>query len=449
MSSAESYDAVIIGSGSGGRGVARRLNKAGMRVAMVESELVGGECPFWACIPSKALLRPVEVVSEAGHAPGLSPPSPDWDAVRDYRDYMNSGLDDSKKFASYSEQGIEIIRGVGRIAGRGVVEVSGRRLQTERIVAATGSEAAVPDIPGLSDVEYWTNREGTSFGQVPRSTVVLGGGPVGIELGQLLRRYGSRVTIVEAAERLLAREHPRAGELLSELLQAEGIDVRTGVGAERVQDGRGAVTVSLSDGTAVEAERVLVATGRRPRVEGIGLEEVGVDTDQRGIKIDHRCRAAAGVWAVGDVTGVAPFTHVAAYQARVAVADILGREARADYRAIPRVVFSDPEVAAVGLNAEQAVEAGVDIVEVQVGLDELDRTETYGRELKGEMGLIADRRRGVLVGAWAVGPLAGEWIHMAVLAVRAEVPLAVLRDTIVQFPTFSEAMQVGLEKLGG
>jgi pyruvate/2-oxoglutarate dehydrogenase complex dihydrolipoamide dehydrogenase (E3) component len=450
--SAEPYDAVVIGSGSGGRGVARRLAEAEMRVAMVESELVGGECPFWACIPAKALLRPAEVVSEAGHAAGLGRPSVSWDGVRAYRDYMNSGLDDSAKFAAYTEKGVEVIRGVGRIAEPGRVELDGRLLETERIVVATGSAAAVPEIPGLAAVDYWTNREGTSFERVPESTVVLGGGPVGIELGQLLSRYGSQVTIVEPAERLLAREHPRVGELIARLLGEEGIEVRTGVGAERVRGGGGSggvlsVSLSLSDGTGVEGERLLVATGRRPRVEGLGLEGAGVSFDKRGIRIDHRCRAAPGVWAVGDVTGVAPFTHVAAYQARVAVADILGGAPRADYRAVPRVVFSDPEVAAVGLNLEQASEAGIDVAEARVGLDELDRTETYGRDLEGEMGLIADRGRGVLVGAWAVGPLAGEWIHMPVLAIRAEVPLAVLADTIVQFPTFCEAMQVGMEKL--
>lgn len=446
MSSPDRYDAVVIGSGSGGRGVAKRLNAAGMSVAMLESELVGGECPFWACMPSKALLRPAEVVREARQVAGLSAPAVSWEEVSRYRDYMNSGLDDSRKFARFSEQGIEVIRGRGRLVGRGAVEVDGRRLESDRIVVATGSQAAVPEIEGLRDVEFWTNREGTTFHEVPDSTVVLGGGPVGIELGQLLSRYGSRVTIVEAADILLGREHPRVGGLLSELLQQEGIEVRTGVEATRVTADSGA-TVSLSDGTTVQGERLLVATGRLPRVQGIGLELAGVEFDGHGIKVDERCRAAPGVWAVGDVTGVAPFTHVAAYQARVAVADIRGEDVRADYRAVPRVVFSDPEVAAVGLTPEEADEAGIDVAEVAVGLDELDRTETYGRELRGEMGVIADRRRQVLVGAWAVGPLAGEWIHTAVLAIRAEVPLAVLRDTIMQFPTFSEALQTAMEKL--
>jgi pyruvate/2-oxoglutarate dehydrogenase complex dihydrolipoamide dehydrogenase (E3) component len=447
MTGAERYDVVVIGSGSGGRGASKRLAGGGMRVAMVERELVGGECPFWACIPSKALLRPVEVVSEARHAPGLSAPALSWPEVSRYRDYMNSGLDDSQKFAAYSDMGIEIIRGEGRLVSAGQVEVNGRRLTSERIIVATGSVAAIPDIDGLAGVEYWTNREGTSFQQVPRSTVVLGGGPVGIELGQLLCRYGSEVTIIEGGERLLAREHPSVGATLADLLGREGIDVRTGVEAKRVEAGSGLSRVVLGDGSVLEGERLLVATGRQPTVEGIGLEAVGVEFDQHGIKVDHRCRAAPGVWAVGDVTGVAPFTHVAGYQARLAVADIQGREVRADYRAIPRVVFSDPEVAAVGLTPEGANEAGLDTAEVVVGLDELDRTDTYGTDLEGCLGLLADRRRQVLVGAWAVGPLAGEWIHTLVMAVKAEVPLGVLRDMIIQFPSFSEAIQVAAERL--
>jgi dihydrolipoamide dehydrogenase len=447
MTGSDRYDAVVIGAGPGGRGAARRLNGAGMRVAMLESELVGGECPFWACIPSKTLIRPVEVVSEARHAAGLSAPAVSWDEVSRYRDYMNSDLDDGQKFIFYTEQGIEVIRGQGRLLGPGLVAVEGRRLETERIVVATGSVSAVPDIDGLSGVDYWTNREGTTFHEVPRSTIVLGGGPVGIELGQLLSRYGSKVTIVEAAERILAREHPKVGEILSGLLGEEGIEVRTGAQAERVAPGAGATSVTLADGTAVEGERLLVATGRRPRVEGLGLDEAGVRHDERGIKIDHRCRAAPGVWAVGDVTGVAAFTHVAAYQARVAVADMQGRQVRADYRAIPRVVFSDPEVAAVGTTPQEASDAGLEVAEAGLSLDELGRTETYGRELVGEMGLIADLGREVLVGAWAVGPLASEWIHTAVLAIKAEVSLTVLRDTVVQFPTFSEAIQMAVEKL--
>jgi pyruvate/2-oxoglutarate dehydrogenase complex dihydrolipoamide dehydrogenase (E3) component len=445
------YDAVIIGSGPGGRGCASALNDAGLRVAMLESELVGGECPFWACIPSKTLLRPAEVVSEADRAAGLDRPRSRWSEISQYRDYMNSGLDDSAKFDRYSKQGIDIFRGRGRIVAQGAVEVAGQRLEAERIIVATGTESAVPEIAGLDRIDFWTNREGTSFHEVPASTVILGGGPVGLELGQMLSRYGSRVTIVETAERLLSREPGQVGEILADQLQSEGIDVRTGIGVQSVEGAPGHnpghTQVRLTDGSVLACERLLVATGRRARVEDLGLDQVGAQYDQHGIRIDWRCRAAPGVWAVGDVTGVAPFTHIAAYQARIATADIQGHEVRADYRAVPRVVFTDPEVAAVGLTPAQAAEAEIDTREAVVDIAELDRTETYGRNLKGFVGLVADAQRDVLLGAWAVGPMAGEWIHAAVLAVKAEVPLAVVRDLIVQFPTFSEALVTAARQL--
>ncbi len=445
--STDAFDAVVIGAGPGGRGCAKRLNAAGMRVAMLERELVGGECPFWACIPSKTLLRPVEVVWEARHSAGLTAPAPRWSEISEYRDYMNSGLDDAKKFASYADLGIEIIRGRGRILGRGVIEVDGRRLETERIIVATGTDTAVPDVDGISEVEFWTNREATSFHEIPASTIVLGGGPVGVELGQMLARYGSRVSIVEAADRLVAREHPAVGRLLEEQLRAEGLEILTGDSAERVEEADGGVRIHLKSGARLAAERLLVAAGRRARVDDLGLDAAGVDHDSRGIRIDDRCRAAPGVWAVGDVTGVAQFTHVAAYQAKIAAADILGRDTRADYRAIPRVVFSDPEVAGVGLTPELARDAGLEFVEARVDLSEVDRTETYGRDLRGEIGVLADAREKVLVGAWAVGPMAGEWIHGAVVAIKARVPVAVLADTIAQFPTFSEGVLTAIERL--
>jgi pyruvate/2-oxoglutarate dehydrogenase complex dihydrolipoamide dehydrogenase (E3) component len=453
MASAERYDAVVIGAGSGGRGAAKRLSRAGMRVAMLERELVGGECPFWACMPSKTLLRPAEVISEAAHTAGLARPAHRWEEIRAYRDYMNSGLDDTKKYDAYTKLGIEIIRGEGRIVAPGRVEAQGsaltapRVLESERIIVATGSAPAIPKIDGLDKVPYWTNREATTFDEVPASTIVLGGGPVGVELGQMLNRYGSKVTIVEAAERLLAREEPQVSQLLAGALEREDIELRTGSQADRVEADSGLARLHLADGRAIEAQRLLVASGRRARVDGLGLEAVGVEHDDEGIKIDARCRAAAGVWAVGDVTGVAPFTHVAAYQARIAAADILGEDPRADYSAIPRVVFSDPEVAAVGLTSAQANEAEIETVEAVVDISELDRTETYGHNLEGKLGLLADAPGGVLVGAWAVAPLAGEWIHSAVIAIKAKLPVAVLRDTIIQFPTFSEGLVTAADRL--
>ena len=433
------YDAVVIGAGPGGRAAARALAAEDRRVAMVERELVGGECPFWACIPTKTLLRAVEARSLDGHVPGLRPPGVDWTEVAAYRDYMTSNLDDSAKAAAHERMGIEIVRGEGRVSEPGVVDVDGRRLETERIVVASGTTSAVPGVDGLDQVEAWTNREATALAEVPASAVVLGGGPVGVELAQMLRGFGSEITLVQSAERLLNRDDPAVSALLAQALAAEGIELRLSSRARVVErTGRG-VRVHLDPGEEIEAERLVLAVGRAPRVDP-GLEGLGVEIDRRGIRVDARCRAAEGIWAVGDVTGVAPFTHVASYQGRIAAADILGREAHADYRAVPRVVFSAPEVAAVGLTAAQAADEGVDCATAEIALGDLDRTETYGRDLSGGIGVVADRTRRVLVGAWAVGPLASEWIHSYALAIKAEIGIEVLRDTMAQFPTFSEGL---------
>ena len=443
-----SFDAVVLGAGPGGRGAARRLAKAGMRVAMVESELVGGECPFWACIPTKALLRPIEASSEAAHVAGLGEPPRQWQEIAAYRDYMNSGLDDRDKARGFALMGVKIVRGHGRIAGPGRVEVDGQELEAGRIVVATGTDSAVPPIDGLEGVDYWTNREATTFTEVPGSVIVLGGGPVGLELGQIFSRYGAEVTIVEAADRLLPREAPAVGEQLLESLTEEGITVRLGLSADAVEQTDGGVSVRLAGGEQLAAERLVLAAGRTPRVGGIGLDSVGIEPGKAGIEVDEHCRAAEGVWAVGDVTGVSPFTHVAAYQAAIACADILGDDPRpADYRAIPRVVFTWPEAAAVGLTPDQAEERGLETTVATADLARVDRTETYGQGLGGVLGVLADTRREVLVGAWAVGPLASEWIHTLVLAIKAEVPVRVLRDTVMQFPSFSEAIVTAVRRL--
>jgi len=357
-------------------------------------------------------------------------------------------LDDSEQVEGYERQGVTVIKGAARIAGPGRVEVGDRVLKTERIVIATGSDPVIPPIDGLEEAGYWTNREATTVSELPSSLVVLGGGPVGVELAQLFRRFGVDVTLVQSPDRLLNREDPAVGELIGEVLAEEGIDVRLGARAERVRRDGARRVVALAGGDEVTGHEVLVATGRTARVEGIGLENVGVEPGPQGVPIDGRCRAADGVWAIGDVTGVMPFTHVGMYQARIAVADIAGGTAEADYSAIPRVVFSDPEIAAVGLTQEQAREQDLDVVTSRVSLPEvIARPWTYERDPRGELGLVADRGRGVLVGAWAVAPLAGEWIHQAALAVKTRTPLAVLLDTVAQFPTFSEAFLKGLERL--
>jgi dihydrolipoamide dehydrogenase len=446
----ERFDAVVIGAGPGGEVAVSRLAAAGLRVALAERELIGGECAYWGCIPSKTLLRPAEVRVQATRTAGTGEPPQRWPEIAAYRDFMIRHLDDARQVEGYRSDGVAVHKAPARIAGPGRVEVGGAVLRTERIVVATGSEAALPPIEGLRRGEVWTNREATTFERVPEDVVVLGGGPTGLELGQMLRRYGARVTVVEAGERLLAREDPAVGELIGRALAEEGIDVRVGARAARVEAEGARRVVRLDDGERLGAEQLLVTTGRRPRLEGLGLESVGVEAGRAGVGVDERCRAGEGVWAVGDVTGVAAFTHVAKYQARVACEDILGRPARADYRAIPRVVFTDPEIAAVGLGESVARSRGIEVAVVRIDLPELlARPWTYERDPRGELTLVADRARGVLVGAWAVAPLASEWIHHAVLAIRAEIPLATLLDTPAQFPTYAEGYVAALERLAG
>jgi dihydrolipoamide dehydrogenase len=444
----ERYDAVVIGAGPAGETVAPRLSARGLRVALVERELIGGECAYWACVPSKTLLRPPAARAEASRVAGLDRPGQHWPAVAAYRDFMVRGLDDSKQLEEYRDEGVDVYRGEGRIAGPGAVQVGETTLSTERIVVATGSDAAIPPIEGLAEAGFWTNRQATTLTDLPDSVVVLGGGPVGVELGQFLARFGVKVTLVQSEDRLLPREEPAVAELLARALEADGVDLRLGVRAESVRRVDGVRRVRLSGGEELEGAELLVATGRKARVAGVGLETVGIEPGPRGIDVDERCRAGEGVWAIGDVTGVMPFTHVGKYQGRIVVADIAGETPRASYGAIPRVVFSDPEVAAVGLTAERAGEAGIELSRSRIELREaITRPWTYEQDPRGELGLLVDRERQVLVGAWAVAPLASEWIHQAALAVKTETPLAVLRDTVAQFPTFTEAYLQGLEAL--
>ena len=437
---AERFDVVILGAGPAGEHAVGVLSGGGLRCALVERQLIGGECTNWACIPTKTLLRPVEAQHASARVAGVSKPELDWPRIAEYRNWMTRNLDDAKAIADYESQGVTVVKGVGRLAGAGRVEVDGRVLETERVIVATGSDPIIPPIEGLEEAGYWTNREATQLQEVPASAVVIGGGPVGIELAQILCRLGSRVTLVEIADRLMSREMPEVSDPIANALQEDGITLRVGrraVEVRRVGSGR---VVRFEDGEQVAGDVVVVAGGRRPRTAGLGLETVGVQPRAQGIPIDERCRAAEGVWAIGDVTGVALFTHVGKYQARIAAADIFGQPAKADYRAIPRVVFSDPEIAAVGSSEEQAREQGLDAVSAGVELaNAIARPWTYEEHPSGSLGLIADRERHVLVGAWAVAPLASEWIHVAALAIKAEIPLAVLRDTIPQFPSFSEA----------
>lgn len=449
----EDFDAVVLGMGPGGEVVASGLLAAGRRVAVVERELIGGECGYWACIPSKTLLRPPEAKTGVDRADGVHGAEVDWPATRARRDEMIRHLDDSRQVAGYEGSGATVIKGIGRITGPGTVEVDGRVLAAEHIVVASGSEAYVPPIEGLPAARdrgaVWTNREATTLSDIPGRVVLLGGSAVGVELGLFLRRFGAQVTVLERSERLLSREDPRVGQLTADYLRAEGVHTRTGVTVSSVsEEGRDTV-VALDDGTQVRCDVIVVGAGRTPRAADLGLENVGVALgDQGQIVVDDRCIAGENLWAVGDVTAVMPFTHVAMYMARVAVDNILGTPHVARYDGIPRVVFADPEVAAVGVTAAQARERGIRAVGAEVDLGAaIARPWTYESKPRGHLGVLADADRKVVIGAWAVGPMASEWIHPAALAVREQIGLERLLDQVAQFPTYNEGWLAAYRQL--
>jgi pyruvate/2-oxoglutarate dehydrogenase complex dihydrolipoamide dehydrogenase (E3) component len=445
----EHFDAIVIGMGPGGEVAASNLLRAGKKIAIVERELVGGECAYWACIPSKTLLRPPEAKGEVDRAEGVGGASLDWPSTRAYRDYMIRDLDDSNQVKGYEKSGATVIKGAARVTGKGQVDVDGRTLGAEHIILATGSEAFIPPIDGLGSVPVWTNREATTLTEIPRRAVMIGGSAVGVELGLFLARYGAQVTILERSGRLLSREEPRPGELTEQYLCEEGIDVRTSASAVWARKDGDETVVELDNGDEVRCDVIVVGTGRTPRAGDLGLDAVGIELGERGeIVVDEHCRAGDGVWALGDVTGVMPFTHVAMYMARVVVDNITGNERTARYDGIPRVIFTDPEVAAVGLTSEQAQQQGLDTASAEVDLAKaIARPWTYENNPRGHLGVLADTTRGTLIGAWAVGPQASEWIHTAALAVREQMPIDRLLDQVAQFPTYNEGWLKGLERL--
>ncbi len=471
--SAREFDVVVIGMGPGGEEVAERLAEAGLAVAGVESRLVGGECPYYGCVPSKMMIRAANLLAEGRRIPGMAGRSdvePDWAPVAArIRNEATDDWDDTVAADRFTGKGGHLFRGTGRITGPGEVRVTPRPgddrpgsdsedggdgqdstvLRARRgIVINTGTAPAIPPIPGLAGTPLWTNREAVKATEVPESLVVIGGGAIGVELAQAFARFGARVTVVEALGRLVSFEEPEASDLLAEVFARQGIGVRTSIAAREVSHDGAAFAVTLDGGDVLRAERLLVATGRRIDLAGIGAGAVGIDEKARAIPVDDRMRAAPGVWAIGDIVGKGAFTHVSMYHAGIVIADILGTEHHAaEYHAVPRVTFTDPEIGSVGLTEAQAREQGIEVRVSLIQVPSSTRGWIHKAGNEGFIKLVQDARAGTLIGATSAGPVGGEVLSMLTVAVHARVPVQRLREMIYAYPTFHRAVEPALAAL--
>jgi pyruvate/2-oxoglutarate dehydrogenase complex dihydrolipoamide dehydrogenase (E3) component len=449
---AEETEVVLLGIGTSGEDLALRLLRAGIKVVGIEPQLIGGECPYWACIPSKMMIRAANLLQAARRVDGLAGTAtvtPDWAQVAArVRAEATGDWNDSTAVKRFQDHGGRLVRGWGRLTGPDRVTVGDQSFVASRgIVIATGSKPAIPPIPGLTEAGSWTTHDLMQAKELPRSLIVLGGGAVGCELGQVCSRFGVDVTMVEGRDRLLPLEEPEASAVLMAAFKAEGIQVHTDVRVERVEAHGKSVRVQIAGGEALTADRVLTATGRKVDLSALGLEAAGVDGSSGFVKVDDRMRAGERVWAMGDVTGKAMFTHVALHQAAIVASDILGEEVEpAEYRAVPRATFTDPEVGAVGMSEADAKAAGRDVVVVVKQVPATFRGWVHGPHNEGIIKLVVDRQAGVLIGATAVGPNGGEVLGLLSAAVHARVPLATLRSMIWAFPTFHGAIG---EAIGG
>ncbi len=440
MSEKTEADIIILGVGTCGEDLSLRLLGAGIEVIGIEADLIGGECPYWACIPSKVMVQAAAAVQDTRQAAamtGISEIKPDWTPVATRLRWITGGWSNATALQRYAERGGTMITGYGRLTGPRTVSVDGRTYSARRgIVIAVGSKPFIPPIEGIDAIEYWTTHDIMKLEALPSSLLVLGGGPAGCELGQVMARFGVEVTIIEPGDRILSREEPEASEAVEAVFRDEGIKIHKGARAERVESRAGSIIAGLTDGTEVAGDRLLLAAGRAIDLNGLGLESAGLDPSLRYIEVDERMRAGDGIWAMGDVTGKSLQTHVAEYQSAVIAAEILGQDhPPARYDAVPRCIFTDPEVGAVGMTEARASDQGLDIV---VALKQLTRTFRGlidGVE-QGFIKLIADRKSGTLVGATVVGPRGTDMLGMLNLAVHARVPLKELQTMIYAFPSF-------------